>query len=119
LSLLNEAREISEQIIDTLHPLTGMEKKVRTYRRNARKDYLALVKQRRPGNKKYRKAVGQQLRYLKRNLLVLFRLLFVRVLTHIDRYVTAVLEAQLHWLHTLTARQTDKLKQSPLLDRAF
>ncbi len=45
LSLLNEAREISEQIINTLHPLTGVEKKVRTYRRNARKDYLALVKQ--------------------------------------------------------------------------
>ena len=38
LSLLNEAHEISEQIIDTLHPLTGMGKKVRTYRRNARKD---------------------------------------------------------------------------------
>ncbi|MCP3668120.1 MAG: transposase, partial [Gammaproteobacteria bacterium] len=68
LSLLNEAREISEQIIDTLHLRTGMEKKVRTYRRNARKNYLALVKQRRPGNKKMRKAVGQQLRYLKRNL---------------------------------------------------
>ena len=64
LGLLNEAREISEQIIDTLHPLTGMGKKVRTYRLNARKDYLALVKQRRPGNKKRRKAVGQQLRYL-------------------------------------------------------
>ena len=45
-----------------------MGKKVRTYRLNARKDYLALVKQRRPGNKKRRKAVGQQLRYLRRNL---------------------------------------------------
>ncbi len=67
LSLLNEAREISEAIIDTLHPLSGM-KKVRTYRRNARRDYLALVKQRRPGAKKRRKAIGQQLRYLKRNL---------------------------------------------------
>ncbi len=68
LSLLNEAREISQQIIDILHPLTGPEKKVRTYRRKARRDYLALVKQRRPGAKKYRKATGQQLRYLKRNL---------------------------------------------------
>ena len=67
LSLLNEAREISEAIIDTLHPLSGM-KKVRTYRRNGRRDYLALVKQRRPGVKKRRKAIGQQLRYLKRNL---------------------------------------------------
>ena len=46
MSLLNEAREISEAIIDTLHPLLGHplvgdEKKVRTYRRNARRDYLA------------------------------------------------------------------------------
>ena len=68
LGLLNEAREISEAIIDTLHPLSGMKKKVRTYRRNARRDYLTLVKQRRPGIKKRRKAIGQQLRYLKRNL---------------------------------------------------
>ncbi len=68
LSLLNEAREISEAIIDILHPLAGPEKKVRTYRRKARRDYLALVKQRRPGAKKYRKATGQQLRYLNRNL---------------------------------------------------
>lgn len=68
LSLLNEAREISEAIIDTLHPLAGMKKKVRTYRRKARSDYLALVKQRRPNSKKRRKAIGQQLRYLNRNL---------------------------------------------------
>jgi hypothetical protein len=45
-----------------------MKKKVRTYRRNGRRDYLALVKQRRPGVKKRCKAIGQQLRYLKRNL---------------------------------------------------
>ena len=68
LSLLNEAREISEAIIDILHPLVGTKKKVRTYRRNARRDYLALVKQRRPGTKRRRKAIGQQLRYLNRNL---------------------------------------------------
>ena len=63
LGLLNEAREISEAIIDVLHPLMGTQKKVRTYRRNARRDYLALVKQRRPGGKKRRKAIGRQLRY--------------------------------------------------------
>ena len=68
LGLLNEAREISEAIIDTLHPLMGTQEKVRTYRHNARRDYLALVKQRRPGTKKLRKAIGQQLHYLKRNL---------------------------------------------------
>ncbi|MBT5300008.1 MAG: IS5 family transposase [Rhodospirillaceae bacterium] len=68
LSLLNEAREISEAIIDTLHLLSGMKKKVRTYRRKARSDYLGLVKRRRPGTKRRRKAIGQQLRYLNRNL---------------------------------------------------
>ncbi len=68
LGLLNEARELSEAIIDALHPLTGMNKKVRTYRRNARRDYLSLVKQRRPGPKKRRRGKRQQLQYLKRNL---------------------------------------------------
>lgn len=67
LGLLNEAREISERIIDSLHPLLKMEKKARTYRQKARQDYLALVKQRRPGAKKIRQAIGKQLRYLKRN----------------------------------------------------
>lgn len=73
LSLLNEAREISEAIIDTLHPLVGQkhgikQKKVRTYRGNARRDYLSLVKQRRPGTRKRRQAIRRQLQYLKRNL---------------------------------------------------
>ena len=68
LGLLNKARELSEAIIDTLHPLTGMKKKVRTYRRNARRDYLSLVKQRRPGTKKRRGGIRQQLQYLNRNL---------------------------------------------------
>lgn len=68
LGLLNKARELSEAIIDTVHPLTGMKKKVRTYRRNARRDYLSLVKQRRPGPKKRRAATRQQLQYLNRNL---------------------------------------------------
>ena len=69
LSLLNEAREKSEEIIDTMHePLKGICRKPRTYRRKARKSYLAIAKQKKPGVKKIRKAIGQQLRYLKRNL---------------------------------------------------
>lgn len=72
LGLLNEAREISERIIDKLHPLlhpvAGLKKKVRTYRRKARQDYLSLVKQRKPGAKKRRQAIRRQLQYLKRNL---------------------------------------------------
>jgi len=67
LGLLNEAREISEKIIDELMPHTPLTKKPRTYREKARKDYLAIVKRRRPGRKLYRKGNKQQLQYLKRN----------------------------------------------------
>ena len=68
LSLLNEAREFSEQIIDFLYPGTPLTKKPRTYRQQARKAYLSIVKQRRPGNKKLRRGIKQQLQYLRRNL---------------------------------------------------
>ena len=67
LGLLNEAREISEKIIDELHPHTPFSIKPRTYREKARKDYLAIVKRRRPGKKLYRKGNKQQLQYLRRN----------------------------------------------------
>ncbi|KKM23715.1 hypothetical protein LCGC14_1612400 [marine sediment metagenome] len=69
LNLLNEAREKTEAIIDTMHAsLVGTQKKPRTYRQKARKDYLAVAKQKRPGGKKVRKAIGKQLCYLRRNL---------------------------------------------------
>jgi hypothetical protein len=57
--------------------------------------------------------------FLVMNLLVLLRFLFVRVLTHTGHHVAAVLEAHIHWLHTITIRQTGKLKQSSLLEMAF
>ena len=69
LSLLNEAREKSEEIIDVMHaPLIGRRKKPRTYRQKARKAYLAVAKQKKAHPRQIRKAIGQQLRYLKRNL---------------------------------------------------
>ncbi len=69
LSLLNEAREFSEQIIDILHTKSKVKKKKpRTYRQKARKAYLAVVKQRRPGRKVLRRGLKQQLQYLRRNL---------------------------------------------------
>ena len=70
VSLLNEAREKAEKIIDTLHgPLIGKEEKVRTYRNKARKDYLKFSKKRRHTRKEVRKAVRKQLGYLGRNLI--------------------------------------------------
>ena len=69
LNLLNDAREKTEEIIDAMHtPFVGEKRKPRTYRQKARKDYLVIAKQKKPGYKKIRKAIGKQLRYLKRNL---------------------------------------------------
>ena len=68
LSLLNEAREFSEQIIDELYPKTDLERKPSTYRQKARKAYLAIAKLRRPSGKVRRRGIKQQLQYLRRNL---------------------------------------------------
>jgi len=68
LSLLNESREISERLIDELYALSSLTKKPRTYRKIARSAYLAIVKQRRPGSKKIRRGIKEQLQYLQRNL---------------------------------------------------
>lgn len=69
LKLLNKAREKSEEIIDVLHePYIGIRKKPRTYRRQARKNFLAVAKSKRLPKGKRRKAIRKQLGYLKRNL---------------------------------------------------
>ncbi|MGL5134267.1 MAG: IS5 family transposase [Planktothrix sp.] len=70
LKILNKAREQTEKIIDSLHKSRQdkSEKKPRTYRKTARKDYLEVAKQRRPSRQKRRKAVKKQLQYIKRNL---------------------------------------------------
>lgn len=76
LSLLNEAREKLEAIIDTLYePLKDKANKPRTYRINARKDYLKAAKARKMIKRAIRKAVGKQLRYVKRDLGMVDRLL--------------------------------------------
>ena len=70
LGLLNRARVHTEKIIDILYKqLKGLtNKKPRTYRNLARKDYLAVAKQRRSTRKKRRQAIKKQLQYIKRNL---------------------------------------------------
>jgi len=69
LGLLNKSREKLEKIIDTLHkPLAGKRKKPRTYRVKARKEYLSLTKQRKPGYQKILEGIEGQLGYVKRNL---------------------------------------------------
>lgn len=68
LSILNEAREISERLIDQLYPGSGQEKKPRTYREEARKVFLDVAKKCKPSKKILRRAIRQQLQYLNRNL---------------------------------------------------
>ena len=68
LSLLNEARAFTEQIIDKLYPNTPLTKKPRTYRQKARQGYLQIAKQKRPSAKLRRRGIKQQLQYLRRNL---------------------------------------------------
>ena len=67
VSLLNEARENAEKLVDLLHdPADG--KKPRTYRKRARKDHLKYARSRKHTAKMTRKAIGKQLGYLRRDL---------------------------------------------------
>lgn len=66
-SLLNEARENLEEMIDEIHsPVDG--EKPRTYRKKARKDYLKTAKKRQKSAKEIRSAVKKQLQYIRRDL---------------------------------------------------
>jgi IS5 family transposase len=69
LSLLNEGREKLETVIDILHePLKGKKKKPRTYRENARKNYLRTAKKRKKKAGEIKKTIGKQLRFICRDL---------------------------------------------------
>lgn len=68
LGLLSRSREESERLIDELCKGLDIKNKPRTYRRLARKQYLNLAKKKNKSKKEIRKGIGQQLRYLSRNL---------------------------------------------------
>ena len=67
VSLLDEARENAEQIIDTLQE-QSTEKKPRTYRNKAHKDSLKYMRSRKHTEKKTREAIRKQIQYLRRDL---------------------------------------------------
>lgn len=68
LSLLNEAREISELLVDELYKLSEYERKPRTYRLKARRMFLKAVKNKRQGGKQRRRCIREQLQFIRRNL---------------------------------------------------
>lgn len=67
VSLLNEARENAEDLLDVLHDAADG-KKPRNYRKRARKDYLKYARSRKHTAQKTRAAIRKQLGYLKRDL---------------------------------------------------
>lgn len=76
VSLLNEAREKTEELIDELHaPLVGKQPRPRTYRVKARRAFVAFVRRKKPKRNVIRRAIRQQLNFLQRNLKFIDRLL--------------------------------------------
>ncbi|MBK5247397.1 MAG: IS5 family transposase [Peptostreptococcaceae bacterium] len=75
LDLLSEAREKTEQLIDQLYVSGLHHQKPRTYRRIARKRYLRTAQKKNKSRKEIHKSVGSQLRFLRRNLISINRLL--------------------------------------------
>ena len=67
-SVLNEARLLSERLIDELHDSSSGQTKPRTYRQNARKNYLLLARSKRPGYRLIRATLRAQLQFIRRNL---------------------------------------------------
>ncbi len=75
LTLLSDAREKSEQLIDMLYDPAVHTKKPRTYREVARKKYLNTAQKKNKSHKAIRSAVGSQLRFLNRNIKSIHKLL--------------------------------------------
>lgn len=115
LGLLNESREISEKLIDELAKQSGS-KKPRTYREQARKRYLNLAKNKKPGKNLLRQGLRQQLQYLRRNLSHIDHLLDTFTtfpLSHRDQKLYWVIQhvyaQQFEMYHSRTNRCDDRI----------
>ena len=68
LNLLNESREKAEELLDLLVKPLNIKRKLKTYRRVARKNYLNIAKKKNKSKALIRKGIRQQLGYLKRDI---------------------------------------------------
>lgn len=75
LGLLSEAREKSQELMDVIYKKALHFKKPRTYRKEARKQFLKIAQKKNKSRNEIRKGVGKQLRYLARNLKSIDKLL--------------------------------------------
>lgn len=69
LKLLNHSRELTEEVIDILYEKGGKkEKKPRTYRKKARKEFLKIIRRKKTPKAMLRTANQTQLSFVQRNL---------------------------------------------------
>ena len=108
--LVSKARQISEALIDTLYESQQdlWPVKPRTYRREAEKSYVGFSKKRKKTEKEIKKVLGQQIRYLRRNLTSIEKMLD-RLEEH--RRVIAWTTVQWHqyWVIQELFRQQDEM----------
>lgn len=81
VKLLNECRENLERIIDVFYHQSDDKLKPRTYKRNARKDFLNFIKKKRKSRQEIRKGVRKQLQYVKRDIAFVNKYLEDSILT--------------------------------------
>ena len=108
-SLLNEAREKLEEMIDYFHKAFHPWGKPRTYRKVARKEYLSLAKSKKRTEKKIRATIRKQLECVRRDLGYLERYMgegYALPSKYIDTYLTiqALYEQQKYMYDNKTHR---------------
>jgi len=86
LDLLSDSREKAEELIDFLFNPKMHEKKPRTYREKARKDYLKTAQKKRKTKSEIRNALRKQLCYLKRDIKSIYKLLDSYSVIPFDRH---------------------------------
>lgn len=84
LDVLNDARELSERLIDRLCRLSGSPKP-RTHRKEARGKFLQVIKKKRKSKKQIRQGIRQQLGYLGQNITSLTDILSKTCTSFYDR----------------------------------
>lgn len=84
IDLLNDARDVSERLIDRLCALSGS-LKPKTYRKKARHKFLTVIKKRNKSRKLVRKGIREQLSYLGRNIRSISEIISSSSTTFYDR----------------------------------
>jgi len=108
LGLVNEAREISEGMIDILYEPSSGKVKPRTYRRKARQAYLSVAKKRRKSARDIRRGIKTQLGYLRRNIGTIDRLLD----EHTERFPLSYADQRRLWIIKEVYRQQEQMHRT-------